>query len=105
MEPEKAAELFAALGDPTRIRLLEQLSRGVPLSATALTDGTITRQAIMRHLGVLHDAGLIQRARHGREVCYQLDEARLLAAQRYLDRISTAWDDALGRLKDHVETE
>lgn len=59
----------------------------------------------MRHLGVLHEAGLIQRACSGREVCYRLDEARVGEARRYLDQISTLWDQAIARLKDHVETE
>jgi DNA-binding transcriptional ArsR family regulator len=105
MQAEQAAGVFAALGDPTRIRIVEQLAQGVPLSATALTDGTMTRQAIMRHLAVLHDVGLISRERHGREVCYQLHDARVGEAQRYLDRISSAWDQAIARLKAHVETE
>ncbi|HEX5415577.1 MAG TPA: metalloregulator ArsR/SmtB family transcription factor [Chloroflexota bacterium] len=102
--PAAAAPVFAALGDATRLSLLDRLSTGGPLSISRLTAGSHkTRQAITRHLHVLADAGLVRDVRRGREHHWELDPERLDLARRSLDRISRQWDDALGRLKSFVE--
>lgn len=99
-----AAPIFAALGDPTRLALVDRLSTGGPLSITRLTTGsTMSRQAITKHLDVLADAGLVHDRRRGRERLWALDPGRLVEAQRYLDQISQHWDEALNRLKSFVE--
>jgi DNA-binding transcriptional ArsR family regulator len=99
-----AAPLFAALGDETRLALLVRLSRGGPDSISGLSEhAQVSRQAITKHLTVLHDAGLVRGARRGREHIWELAPARLIAARRYLDQISQLWDDALDRLKAFVE--
>jgi DNA-binding transcriptional ArsR family regulator len=97
--------LFAALGDETRLRLALRLSSDGPMSITRLTAGTrVTRQAITKHLRVMGRAGLVRSRRRGRERIWQLDQQRLAAARRYLDVISSQWDDALGRLREYVES-
>ena len=74
------------------------------MSITRLTaKSKVTRQAITKHLRVMEEAGLVHSARHGRESVWQLDQQRLKEARRYLDLISKQWDDALGRLREHVE--
>lgn len=99
----KPAVLFAALGDPTRLRVVARLADG-PLSIAQLTAGsTITRQAVTKHLRVLERARLVHGARHGRETLWQLDRRRLEEARGYLDQISRQWDRALARLRDFVE--
>ena len=99
-----AAPLFAALGDPTRLRLLARLSEGGPESITRLcADADVSRQAITKHLTVLSRAGLVRDERRGRERVWQLEPRRLVDARAYIDKISRQWDDALGRLKDFVE--
>jgi DNA-binding transcriptional ArsR family regulator len=103
-EPGRSALLFAALGDQTRLRLVWRLSGGGPLSITSLTTGSrVTRQAITKHLRVLEGAGLVRSRRRGRESIWQLERRRLREARRYLDLISSQWDDALGRLRKLVE--
>jgi DNA-binding transcriptional ArsR family regulator len=103
VELPKAAPLFAALGDETRLALVSRLAGG-PLSITRLTDGTgITRQAVTKHLTVLAGAGLVRDERHGRERIWQLDAAQFETARRYLDLVSQRWDDALNRLRRYVE--
>jgi DNA-binding transcriptional ArsR family regulator len=98
------AEVFAALGDPVRLRLVERLGSEGPLSIHRLTEGTdISRQAVARHLNVLRDAGLLQDERRGREHVFALEPRRLAAARRHLETISTQWDAALDRLRDYVE--
>lgn len=103
-ELPSAAPLFFALGDPTRLRLLAQLSQGGRESITSLSAGSDTsRQAITKHLAVLAAAGLVRGRRQGRQHLYQLEPQRLDQARAYLDLISRQWDDALTRLKDFVE--
>jgi DNA-binding transcriptional ArsR family regulator len=99
-----SASTFAALGDPTRLRLVARLTGEGPLSITRLTEGLpITRQAVTKHLRVMEDAGLVRSAPQGRERVWQLDERRLLLARRHLDTISREWDARLQRLQRAVE--
>ena len=100
----RAAPVFAALGDPTRLRVIARLCSEGPLSITQLSEGSkVTRQAITKHLHVLSEAGLTRDRRDGRERIWELEPARLEAAQNYLDQISANWDAALSRLKAFVE--
>jgi DNA-binding transcriptional ArsR family regulator len=99
-----AALLFAALGDPTRLALLDRLSDGGPASITALADRfSLTRQGISKHLQVLASAGVIDGRREGREHVWAINPDRLAEARRRLDLISDDWASALSRLKTQVE--
>jgi DNA-binding transcriptional ArsR family regulator len=99
-----AAVLFAALGDPTRLALLQRLSHGGPASISVLADSfDLTRQGVTKHLNVLAAAGIIDGRRAGREHVWALNPARLAEAGRCLDIIARRWDDVLARLKAHVE--
>jgi DNA-binding transcriptional ArsR family regulator len=99
-----SAPVFAALGDKTRLLLLERLARGGPLSITSLTEHTrVTRQAITKHLHVLASAGLARSSRHGREQLWELEGEALERARQQLGTIANQWDCALSRLKAHVE--
>ena len=98
------ALLFAALGDETRLALVEQLLAG-PASIVSLTgEAQMSRQAVTKHLHVLEKAGLITCTRLGRTTLWQLERPRLDDARQYLDLISQQWDGALERLRSHVET-
>lgn len=98
------ARVFAALGDETRLAVLARLCEGDPQSISRLTAGTrLTRQAVTKHLRVLSDAGMVHSMRIGRESRYQLQPKPLEDVRDYLAEISRRWDDALGRLKAHVE--
>ncbi len=98
------ADVFFALGDDTRLAVMARLGAGVPLSATALSDGArMTRQAIAKHLRVLEGARLVTHERRGREVLYALDARRLEEARTFLDAVSAGWDHAIERLRGMVE--
>ena len=98
------AGVFAALGDPTRLRLVAVLCAGSAFSIAQLTANTdITRQAVTKHLQVLADAGVVRDVRTGRERLWQLDPAQIDAARRTLEVIGQQWEVALGRLKRFVE--
>ena len=103
-KPRASALLFAALGDETRLRLVSRLCDDGPMSITHLTAGfRVTRQAVTKHLLVLEGAGLVRSRRRGRERVWQLEQQRLREARRYLELISTHWDEALERLRTFVE--
>jgi DNA-binding transcriptional ArsR family regulator len=100
----KAAPVFAALGDPTRLHVVARLCLDGPLSITHLSEGAkVTRQAITKHLQTLSDAGLVRDRRHGRERIWELEPGRLELAHQCLDQISEQWDAAIGRLRAFVE--
>lgn len=99
-----AAPVFAALGDPTRLHIVARLCASGPQSIVRLTDGTqVTRQAITKHLHALARAGLVRGSRDGREQIWEIQPQRLADATRYLEQISTQWDQAIARLRALVE--
>lgn len=98
--------IFAALGDPTRLGVVARLSAEGPLSIARLSEGAgVTRQAITKHLETLAGAGLVHDVRVGRERIWELETRRLDIARRELDRISSEWETAIGRLRTFVEEE
>jgi len=100
----RSAPIFAALGDPTRLRLVSRLCGAGPLSITEIADGAeVTRQAVTKHLHVLAEAGLVHDFRQGRERVWELEPRRLEEARRALELISNRWDEALERLRALVE--
>lgn len=105
--PERAiADVFFALGDPTRLSLVTRLGATGTQSATSLAGGArVTRQAIVKHLQVLEGAGLVSHTKQGREVLYALAPDRLADARAFLDAVSARWDRALERLRHLVEDE
>ena len=104
MSPKRAAPLFAALGDETRLRLVSKLGGAEPMSIAHLTHGTdLTRQAVTKHLRVLEGAGLVKSVKKGRESHFELAPQKLEDAKRWLDVLSAQWDDALERLRALVE--
>lgn len=98
------AQLFAALGEPTRLGLVESLRDGSEKSIAAMaTDLPITRQALTKHLKVLEAAGIANSRRLGRETVYRIDPAGLISAERWIADVSAQWDSAIDRLKKHIE--
>lgn len=104
LKTEKQAQVFAALGDPTRLSLVAKLIDRKPHSISTLTAGSkITRQAITKHLTVLQNVGLVCKVKDGRESLYELDPKPLESLQQYLEVIAAQWDQALQNLKAFVE--
>ena len=100
------ASIFAALGDPTRLKLVALLCAGGAFSIAQLTDNTdISRQAVTKHLHVLAQAGIVRDVKVGRERLWQLDPVQIEAAKRTLEIIGQQWDVALNKLKTFVESD
>ena len=104
MSAKANATLFFALGDETRLALVNKLAKGRPHSISRLTHGSqLTRQAVTKHLRVLENAGVVRSVKTGRESLFQLNPKPLDDASKYLERVSEQWDEALARLKAFVE--
>lgn len=98
------APVFAALGDSTRLQLLDRLSDGHEHSISQLSDGLgLTRQGVTKHLRVLEQAGLVNSWRVGRETRFVFTPDAVVPAATYLANVSKQWDHALTRLKAMLE--
>ena len=96
--------IFAALGDPTRWRVLGLLAEQGEGTATTLASRLpVSRPAVIKHLVVLDRAGLVTRQRSGREVRYRVEPAKLDATARAIAALAVAWDTRLARLKALAE--
>jgi DNA-binding transcriptional ArsR family regulator len=103
MDPAGPDAVFSALADARRRRLLDTLGRH-PASATELAaELPITRQAVVKHLSSLSDAGLVARERDGREVIYRLTPAPLSEAVGWMASVGGQWDRRLARLAGLVD--
>lgn len=90
-----AAPVFAALGDPTRLRLVAELCRRGPMSIARLTEGaTVTRQAVTKHLHALEEAGLVRPRESAGERTWEMRPARIAEGRRYLEAIAARWQSA-----------
>lgn len=97
-------ELWSAVGDPTRRRMLGLLLAGGGATATTLSQQLpVTRQAVAKHLSVLDRAGLVHVTPSGRERLYEVDEAQLARAVAQLSSVGAAWDARLRRIKRIAE--
>jgi DNA-binding transcriptional ArsR family regulator len=96
----RKAEIFSALGDETRLGLVQKLVKTNDLSISELTDGqSMSRQAITKHLRVLEDVGLVKCEKEGRESRFKLDITPLEDAVELLEKVGRRWDQRLMRLK------
>jgi len=95
--------VFAALADPTRRDVVQSMAGGSTVTASALArDLPVSRQAIAKHLALLHDAGLVAAERRGRETHYRLTPAPLTEAASWMAAVGAEWDDRLEALRAHL---
>jgi DNA-binding transcriptional ArsR family regulator len=99
-----ADELWSAVADPTRRRVLDVLlARGEATATTLAGELPVTRQAVAKHLAVLDRAGLVEGRRRGREVRYAVRPQRLDVATRALAQVAAEWDVRLSAIKRIAE--
>ena len=102
----QSPDVFAALGDPTRREVLEQVAARGDATATELAAALpVTRQAVAKHLNVLAGAGLVQARREGREVRYSVRTEPLGETARWMAGIASQWDARLAAIKQMAEDE
>jgi len=97
-------DLWSAIGDPTRRRMLDLLLATGAGTATSLSEQLpVTRQAVAKHLGVLDHVGLVEATPAGREKRYRVNEAQLGRAVAQLNAVGNTWDARLRRIKQIAE--
>ncbi len=97
-------DLWSAIGDPMRRRMLDLLLTGRAGTATTLSDELpITRQAVAKHLQVLDRVGLVHAEAAGRERRYEVDATQLARAVAQLNEVGATWDGRLRRIKQIAE--
>jgi DNA-binding transcriptional ArsR family regulator len=104
MRADPDDDLWAAIADPSRRRVLDLLVQRGEASASSLAGQVpFSRQAVSKHLAVLEQTGLISRRKLGREVLYHVDAARLDEATRALAEVARQWDRRLDTIKRLAE--
>jgi DNA-binding transcriptional ArsR family regulator len=97
---------FAALSDPTRRALVLRLASEPDLSVSDLAAPfSMSLPAVMKHLGVLSDAGLVARTKTGRTVACRLDAKPMRDAFEWLTRYEKFWSERLSNLAAFLEEE
>ncbi|MFE5810739.1 ArsR/SmtB family transcription factor [Streptomyces sp. NPDC056491] len=97
-------DLWSAMGDPTRRRMIDLLlAEGQGTATTLSAHLPVTRQAVTKHLAVLDRVGLVRSAPSGREKRYRVDEAQLARAVAQLNSVGEMWDARLRRIKSLAE--
>ena len=103
-QPDPLNRVFAALADPTRRALLARLGEAESPSVSELARPfALSLPAVMKHLDVLSDAGLIARTKTGRRVACRLSAAPMEDAMRWLNRYERFWSARLDRLAAFLE--
>jgi DNA-binding transcriptional ArsR family regulator len=101
---QRLGRTFAALVDPTRRAILAQLERKNSATVGELAEPfTIKLPAVMKHLDVLADAGLITRTKSGRTVTVRLRPQPMREAIAWLSRYERFWTGSLDRLSAYAE--
>ncbi len=97
---------FSALADPTRRALLTRLEGQDSVSVSDLAEPfAMSLPAVMKHLDVLSDAGLVTRTKSGRTVMCRLNAAPMQEANRWLERYARFWAQRLDRLEQFLENQ
>jgi DNA-binding transcriptional ArsR family regulator len=100
----KVETVLGALADPTRRQVLEVLAAYPAASASMLSRQLpISRQMVLKHLGVLQGSGLVRSAKAGREVLFQVQSAPLSETADWLSSLAAQWDSRLADLKSRAE--
>ena len=100
MTEQRVDAIFAALSDRSRREVMSFISEFGQASASELAEQMpISRQAIVKHLAALADAGLVSAEREGRQVRYRLTPEPLNEAMRWMAEVGAEWDDRLRALE------
>jgi DNA-binding transcriptional ArsR family regulator len=100
------AELFRALGDPTRLEIVRKLSSGDPYTLTTVSRGLeISRQGARKHLHILAEAKVIRLEPRGRDTQVHLERDALETGRAFLAELEDQWDKRLEALRRFLDEE
>jgi DNA-binding transcriptional ArsR family regulator len=99
-------ELFRALGDPTRLEMVQRLSNGSSQTIGSVSNGLeISRQGARKHLQILADANIVTLHPKGRDTIVAIDLNTLDQAKKFISGLEKRWEQRLNALKDFVEND
>jgi len=99
------AQLFRALGDPTRLKMVQRLSSGEGHTITTLSRGLpLSRQGARKHLQILADAKVVRLEPQGRNTTVHLDISGLETGRAFITELERIWDTRLEKLRRIVES-
>lgn len=101
--PRSLDRTFAALSDPTRRRILENLTQGDRCVTDLAKPHRMSLPAVSKHLRVLERAGLIRRRRHGRLHQLKLEAKPMKVAQQWIEEYAHFWSGSLDRLDGYLK--
>jgi DNA-binding transcriptional ArsR family regulator len=96
-------DTFAALADPTRRRILQQLAHGDRCITDLAKPHSMSLPAVSKHLRVLEHAGLVRRRRTGRLHRMKLNVMPMKQAAQWIEEYRRFWEGSLDRLADYLE--
>jgi len=94
---------FAALADPTRRRILQELARGDSCVTELARPYAMSLPAVSKHLRVLESAGLVRRCRNGRVHRMNLEAAPMQEAQQWIEEYRKFWEESFDRLDEYLK--
>ena len=99
-----AVELFRALGEPTRLEMVQRLSNGSLHTITSLSKGMhLSRQGVRKHIQILADSKIITLEQKGRNTAVYLDRRALEIGKKFIAKLELDWGKRLERLRNFVE--
>ena len=101
--PRLLDRTFAALADPTRRRILEQLAVGERCVTELAKPYSMSLPAVSKHLRMLEKAGLVRRRRNGRVHRLKLEAAPMQQAQQWIEDYRRFWEDSFDRLDEYLK--
>ncbi|WP_239673104.1 ArsR/SmtB family transcription factor [Mangrovibacillus cuniculi] len=104
MATTKQPDLFHALGDPTRRQLLQLLMQSSEPIVSICEHFNTSRTAVVKHLQVLLDAGLVTKEKQGRQTIFHLSPEPLSTAFEWLSQFEPFWEQKLNALDDYLST-
>ena len=101
---EVTDDLFHALADATRRDILRRCAVGEPSVSSLAQAYPMSFAAVQKHVAVLERAGLVTKARHGREQRVRTDVEAIALAHRALDGLEETWRRRIRRMADLLDT-
>jgi DNA-binding transcriptional ArsR family regulator len=102
MTTQQIDRTFAALADPTRLEIVQRLSRGTASVSELGEPFAMSLRAVLKHVQILEDAGLVRTHKTGRVRRCELERAEIDAAARWIEQLRRRWERRLDRLENYI---